>query len=435
MRAPFSASTVAAALAAAATVASSAAHAQLPSASAAALGVGDNYTARARGFAAVSWNPAGLGLRDNPRWSLAVLPVRGVGGLGPVGYGDITEYGGELLGDSVKNAWLRRVTESGRERGGAGGDVTYLALSVGRVGFQLSTRAEGMLDIPPDGVELLLVGNAGRTGEPRDLRLAGASVDAAVASTAALSYAQPLPLRLGTAPDQQASVGVTLKYTVGHAFVRGRDAGTALTARPLEVNIAFPVVQSDTSYDDFTAGSGVGLDLGAAWQGGRWSVGVAAHNIVSTFEWDASKLYYRPAEAFFDIDTSTTNFDALPFDSLGAGALRDDVTGFRFRPMLSAGAAVRVGNRTTLSADVRSGVGDGFGTEPDLHVGVGAEYRPVGWLPLRVGAASLTGGYHLAGGVGVEAGPLNLAASVARRKTDALGDGAIAMFGVSFGGR
>ncbi|HKG93153.1 MAG TPA: hypothetical protein VKA84_14710 [Gemmatimonadaceae bacterium] len=411
------------------------ARAQLPSASAAALAVGDNYIARARGFAAVAWNPAGLGMRDNPRWSLAVLPVRGVGGLGPVGYGDIADHGGELLPNEVREEWLRRVTESGRERGGAAGDITYAALSVGRVGVQLSTRAEGLVDVPPDGVELLLFGNAGRTGEPRDLRLAGASVDAVVSSTAAVAYAQPVPLRLGSAPDQRAAVGLTLGYTVGHAFVRGRDAGTALTARPLEVDIKFPVVQSDTSYDDFQVGSGVGLDLGAAWQGGRWSVALSTQNLVSTFAWDESKLYYRRGAAFFDIDTSSTNFDPLPFDSLGAGVLRQGVLDFRFKPMLRLGAAFRANDRTVLSADFHQKLSDGFGTEPDTHAGLGAEYRPVRWLPLRAGAAALTGGYLVSGGLGVELAAFNLAASIARRQTDALGSGAIAMFGVSFGGR
>src|SRR5919199_3719364 len=57
--------------------------AQLPSASAVALGSGDNYTALARGYNAVAWNPAGLAMPGNPGFSLTILPVRGSGGLRP----------------------------------------------------------------------------------------------------------------------------------------------------------------------------------------------------------------------------------------------------------------------------------------------------------------------------------------------------------------
>src|SRR5919206_4656656 len=57
--------------------------AQLPSASAVALGTGDNYTALARGYNAVAWNPAGLAMPGNPGFSLTILPVRGSGGVGP----------------------------------------------------------------------------------------------------------------------------------------------------------------------------------------------------------------------------------------------------------------------------------------------------------------------------------------------------------------
>jgi len=40
--------------------------AQTPNASAAATGLSGAFTARARGYDAVAWNPANLGFRDNP---------------------------------------------------------------------------------------------------------------------------------------------------------------------------------------------------------------------------------------------------------------------------------------------------------------------------------------------------------------------------------
>src|SRR5690348_14710902 len=57
--------------------------AQLVSASAASLALGDNYTALARGINAVAWNPAGLGMPDNPFVSFA-FAGRGAAGTDPI---------------------------------------------------------------------------------------------------------------------------------------------------------------------------------------------------------------------------------------------------------------------------------------------------------------------------------------------------------------
>ena len=121
--------------------------AQLPSASGAALGVADNFTAQARGYHAVAWNPAGLGLAGNPGFSLALLSVRGIAGLGPVTVSELADRQGELLPDEVKADWLQRITEEGGQSGSIGGDVTYLALSIGRVGLQASTVVRGRVKI------------------------------------------------------------------------------------------------------------------------------------------------------------------------------------------------------------------------------------------------------------------------------------------------
>ena len=48
-----------------------AATAQLPNASPVATGVGGAYTARARGYDAVAWNPANLGMPNNPGFALS----------------------------------------------------------------------------------------------------------------------------------------------------------------------------------------------------------------------------------------------------------------------------------------------------------------------------------------------------------------------------
>ncbi|MBI4408497.1 MAG: conjugal transfer protein TraF, partial [Gemmatimonadetes bacterium] len=290
------------------------ARAQLPSASARALGLGDNYAALARGYAAVAWNPANLGMPGNPSFSIALLPLRGTAGLDPITLSDLKEFEGDTVPFARREQWLAEITAEGNESGRSGAEVTYLALSAGRFGFQISTALRTTADIGPDAAELILFGNAGRTGQPQNLDLAGSRFDLVATSSAAVSYAHPLALELGPLPDQHFAVGATLKYVMGHLLASGQDEGSSLTSTP-ELDISFPVIETDVEGASGNAGSGWGLDVGAAWQGGMFGASLAIHNLVKTFEWDEDQLVMRRGEVLFTQDTSFTDFETtLPLD-------------------------------------------------------------------------------------------------------------------------
>jgi hypothetical protein len=410
---------IALALVLAAVVTARPADAQLPSASAAALGMGDNYTVMARGINAPAWNPAGLGMPGNPRFSFSLLPVRGYAGLDPVTLSDVAEYDGVLIPDATKELWLQRITASGSQQGQAGADITAAALSIWRFAVHVGAQTHTVVNLSPDAAEILLFGNAGRTGEPRDFVFDGSQVDAFITSTAALSYAQPIPLRFGSWNEQRFSLGVTVKRTTGHGYVHGRDLGSTLTADPLEVDIAFPIVQTDSTFEDSDGnyGRGMGLDIGAAWTGGPWRAAVTVKNVFHNFSWDTSKMYYRPGTARFDADDSSdTEFDVRPYSEAPA-AIRETVEAQTFEPVVSFGGAYAM-SRITVSADLRQRVGDGIHTGPKSHIGFGLEARPVRFLPIRLGAAKVTGGTQLGAGAGLEFGGFNLGVSAGRRTTE-----------------
>lgn len=401
-----------------------AAAAQLPSPSPRALGMGDNYTASARGFEAVSWNPAMLGMADGPRNSFTVLPVRGVAGLDPVTLADFKDFEGQFVPASVREQWLTRIEGEGTEQGTVGLDATYLALQIGRVGFQVASSARAVADLSPGAAELLLFGNAGRTGQPRSFDLNGSSIASQAVTTVALSYGIPL----GNSSDGTGAVGITAKYTMGHMLMLASDQGSQLTATPT-VDLDFPVVGTSTDEFELDNGNGFGLDIGFAVQRGRMTVAGAIQNVVNTFGWNDTKLTYREGSATFDGNVKESDFDEQPLANAPA-ALRGLVDDARFKPVLAAGLAVEASRKLTISADVRSRVGDT--TMPDvakLHAGIGAEFRPVSVLSLRAGGALLTGGFQIGGGVGLNIGPLNLAASIVSRDTD-LGKDMITMFSV-----
>lgn len=405
------------------------ADAQLPNPSPAALGMAGNYSAIASGYAALAWNPAGLALRGSPGFSLTILPVSGGARTDPLSFGDIEPYTDEFVPADVRAEWLERITRSGGLRGTADAGLTYVAMNMGRWGFQVGSRARGGIDLTPDVAELILFGNAGRTGEPHDFVLGGSSMDVSVTSTVAIGYAHPIAVAFGPLPNQRLSVGAALKYTVGHALLKGQDRGGGLSNDPLALVIEFPFVYTDPDAAGLDRGHGFGLDLGAAWEGGPLRVAAVLQNVFNTFRWDESHLVHQPGRALFNEETSLSALETQPF-AAAPSAVRASVEELGYEPALTIAVAGRPDDTLTLTAELRRQFGEGLDIGPRTHMGVGAEYRPTPNLPLRAGVALVSGGAELAGGIGVALGRVELAGSAAYRSSD-FGSGLVGMLGVS----
>ena len=407
-----------------------AAAAQLPDPSAASVGLGNNYLARARGFAAPAWNPANLGLSGNPRFSFTLLPMTYAADVGPISLSDLAQYGGVELPTAIRDNWLARIEQNGGQRGRVGGGVTYIAVSRRRFAFQLSTAADGDINLAPGAVEALLYGNVGRTGDARELAMTGSKLSASVTTTAALSYARAIDFVQG-----RLSIGVTSKYIVGNALVHGEDRGSRIAAGGSRVDVSFPIVMANDLGSTFgNHGSGMALDVGAAFEAGPLSGGVVLQNIASTFAWNASDFAYRPIEAFYAADTSYSSTDvSLPLDSAPPD-VQAWVTGQRFRPTLAVGGAIHVSRKLTLSADARGQLKRGMRSADRSHVGIGAELRLIPFLPIRLGGAMIPAGHLIAGGFGLEAGPANITVGMQSRTVGNQSAPAAAL-AVSFGAR
>lgn len=407
--------------------ASSDAGAQLANASAATLGVGGNATATARGFEAVSVNPAGLAMPGSG-FSLAVLPVQLRSGIDPITLGDLAEVEGTVVPAGTKERWLAGVAEKGGQSGNVGVELSQMALTLGNWGFQLSTLASGRMQLAPDAVELMLYGNAGRTGSPGDFSLGGSTLEGFAVSTAGVSYAVPLVSSAG-----EMAAGATLKYSVGHAVGLARDRGSAVGSDPLQVGVEFPALHTDPDASSFDNGSGVGLDLGFQVERDRLSLGAAVHNVFHTFGWDAESLLYVPGSALLEQGNNRTDVEERPGAEAPA-ALRSALEEMTFGPTLAVGAGYDVRRELTLVADARKRFGDGLDVGPELHLGAGVEYRPHPVIQLRGGGAAITDGVQYGGGATLVMGPLHLSAAVASRRGD-LDDTLLGQLTLSLGDR
>lgn len=395
-------------------------------ASAAAAAMGGAYTAVARNFNAPAWNPANLGQAGNARLSLAISPQLGLG-TGPVTGADLADYAGVLVPSTVRESWLQRIEANGGQDVGGAIDVTPLAFSLGRLAVSATTtlRADGV--VPPAFAELLLFGNAGRTGAPRDYALGGLNLDANLTSTIAVAYGR----RLALIPLPDFSVGVTGKYVVGHALASMLDNGSALTSDPLAVAVDVPVVLTDTA--SATNGSGMGLDVGVAFRLGTMRVGATVKDLVSTFAWTTDRLYYVPVQARFDASGSSSAPEGIqPLANAPADLqdrLRRRVAQATVAPTVAVGIALPMSKAVTVAADLRQRLGDGLEVGARTQLGLGAELRLLPFLPLRAGVSTLGDGMRYSGGLGLELGVVNLQLAGAVLQAEGRSDTAV---GVTF---
>lgn len=401
--------------------ASSTASAQQANPSAAAFGMGDNYTALARNHEAVAWNAASLGLPGSKKFSLSLMGVSSNLAFSPVAITDFLGTG--TLSRATRDAWLTAIRTDGTQRGDGTASVNFLSMNVGRLGLQLSGLLTSRVDLNADAMEALLYGNAGATGQPRNLSFAGSGLRAAGLITAAAGFSVPLPSDAGASN----AIGITGKMVQGAFGAMAQDAGTAVT--PNNINVRFPLVH--TSADDIgRGGSGIGADVSFVRQTRTTTIAATVHNAMNSFAWDGATMVARNGTLSFDGTTNSADFDEQAF-STAPLELRSSLEAYVFKPSVSAGLARRMNSVTMVTADVRRQLGDQTSIliGPRMHAGVGFDFRGLGFLPIRGGVAYETEGYALSAGTELRLGPLGLGVSARYRKV-----GGANAFGVMFSG-
>lgn len=381
--------------------------AQLPNASAAAFAMGGNYTALAKGYEAIAWNPANLAMPGRPFFSIGLGIAGGSAGMDPIDISALNAFSGKVIDSATRVAWIDKVRIAGAQRIKIDGGITPIALSLGPVGLQLGLSNYSNVNLSPDAWEAVLFGNGGRTGgQPKALDFTGTSVRGGAISAGGLSFALPIPINLtnGFLANEHAAIGITGKYVMGHWLVVAQDNGSTIPSGASDILLNLPVIVPDTSHDFLTPlANGAGADLSLAWSGGPWKVGMLAENVFSTFQWDTTELAFRPGTGTFNVNTNTTNFDQQPY-SLAPQSLKDIVTKQRFKPAIAIGAAFQLMNSLTLTADMKKQTGgdEAIVIGPRSRFGVGAEWRVLPFIPLRGGVATVTDGWQAGAGFGVQ---------------------------------
>jgi hypothetical protein len=410
--------------------------AQVSSASTAGLGMGENFTAAARGVDAVAWNPSALGLRRDRGSAIVLMTMRGSSGLGPVGLGDVAAWSNTVVPEGVKRDWLTRILADGGQQGTGGGEITWLAAALGPFAVHASSSARALADVSPGVAELLLFGNVGEAGQIRSLDLSGSSLDVTAYSAAGLSVGLPL-LRNAT----RVSIGATVKYVVGHGMASGENSTGSTTVNPAAVTAEFPLVHTDFENGSISAdnGHGLGVDVGASIAAGAFTLTGVVQNVMNNFEWDRAALQYRPLSFALTRDTAITQTESVPFASAPA-ELQARVLNRTFEPVYAGGIAWQYGPDVLYTVDVRFTRDDGIRIGPTRHIGGGMEFELLEWLPLRLGGAMISmgedaDGWQAGAGFGLALGRFRLSASGLRRSAGRYGTTTMLMFSLIGAGR
>lgn len=383
--------------------------AQLPRTTARALGMLQSQTAAARGYEAIVWNPALLGMPGRPGFSLSLPQGALAAWSNAFSAGDILKYEGDTLTTADKDTILAKIPLDRRVAIGGTADVMAVALTIGNFGLSVSGAGDVRAEVSRDFAELLLFGNITRRAPSSPPYDADSSAAAGWGgATVALAYGLPLHV-----PTGQLAVGATIKLTQGIAVAGLQDLGSFLRTNPFEAEgrVHALYVNPDSGIGN---GFGVGADLGIAYElisGLR--LGLAIENVFSIMSWNEDALLYQRREyrLFQDGDTYTdsviSEIDETPYDASDPLqlALRDSVLGrATFPTRVRAGAQLALGP-VLLAGDAMVQLKRGLVAGETARLGVAAEL-PLKVVAVRGGLASDFSGLSVGGGLGLQGGPV-----------------------------
>ena len=399
-----------------------------------AMGLGQSYTALARGPEAVFWNPANLAIGGDTglQWNLVGLGASLVTENNSFSVGDYNDNftdDGHLITDKVKRGLLSDIPGDGLklnvdvEPSGAllvpiNGGVAFSLPGQMRSAVALGFTAGFEGEIPKDMVDLLLFGN--EFNRQYDI----AKWDGSGWAVGSLNWAVAKPLMpTALAPHlSEFAAGATAKLMFGaYAETLRSDGGFISRIDGADLD-AYILTQ-------YGGGTGFGLDLGVAGvlKDKKTSFSVGLLNLLDTMSWgnstqqDSIFASARDLKAtdFLDVKGSIENIlnkenvpddcdEEVPGDCDADFHKEVGEESFsRSLPaMLRIGVAHQLDERLTLAGNWDQAFSEGFGTSTTPRLSVGAEYRLVEWLPARFGLS--VGGRGSSTSLGFSFGPFDL---------------------------
>jgi hypothetical protein len=341
--------------------------------SARSVAMGGAHIGLASGVDAARYNPANLGLASHRSTGIEFVGVGANVSNNAFTLADYNKYTGAFLTTEDKADILSKIPEDGL-RLSADVEATAMAISAGPFAFNVIGVGVADVNLNRDIFELVLNGNTFAD----TISVDGSYSEAISYASAGLSFGMPVY----TNGSRQLSVGVTGKY------LRGLAIEQVIELQGMMATYATGYAgQGSLIAQTATGGSGYALDLGAALKlNNSYTAGIKMENVVSKLTWDKETEEHG---YLFNFDTMTV--DNMEDDYVVSDDYSRDIDAFEttLPSTMTVGIANTAG-RLVWAVDYQQKFRTDNGTSTKPRLAVGAEWSPIGILPLRVGYA--TGG-------------------------------------------
>ncbi|MBN1780948.1 hypothetical protein JW948_07490 [bacterium] len=338
-----------------------------------ALGMGSAYTALARGVHAADWNPANLGLPDNPKFSMSFIAAGAQIGNNSFTQGMYNKYVGKALSRSDVADIMSSIPDGGL-RFGARGAVRALSFSVNRFAVTIGGDFGGYANIEKTIFEFIFEGNE----LYRDYNMD--DIDGGGEGVGLLGFSYGDQIEADWA--EILTVGGRLNFLYGFGYAKIEKSQFDVRFDDFGFNI-------HGDYEARTASGNMGwsLDAGSCARiNDKLTVGVTLSNLLGNLSWDKD---IKQVMGYIDADS----VDALDFeekegeeDLVADSSWSEDGSRFstRLPVQLRMGAMYEEGD-FIMTADYAQGFGTSAWMNAVPQFSFGTEWRRVKWLPLRMG--------------------------------------------------
>ncbi len=418
-----------------------------------AMGLGQAYTALARGPESAFWNPANLALSGNSKFHWDLLGV-GVSVFAENNSFSVTTYNDNFtdsnssvspngkkyyISPADKNDILSDIPGEGLKMNvdidpllAAGIPINGgVAFSVGdyqsAISIGLTTGFEG--EIPKDMFELFLFGN--EFGEAYDI----SDWDGSGWAMATINFSGAkafMPAQLKSYLSE-LTAGGTLKLSLGSYAEITESGGSGLISRVNGADLDSYLITRSAGLDfgsnilrdkpkPSLGGTGFGLDFGVAGvtKNRKATFSVGFLNLLDTFSWSTDSrqdsLFVQANNLritrFADEDSRSIEDVLDNGDVDGDGdtdfnkLISEDSFSRSLPAMMRLGIAYQVQPKLTVVGNWDQAFSSGFGIETTPRLAGGVEYRLVDWFPMRFGLS--LGGRSSGSSIGFAFGPFVL---------------------------
>lgn len=342
-----------------------------------AVAMGGAYTGLAKGVYAPLYNPANIGLSGYRQIGIELAGICAELSNNSFTLDDYNDYTDVILTEEDKSTILGKIPAKGLKIT-TDIETSVMSLSIGPVVLSFNGNAAAEVNLGKDALELFM---KGKNDFDDSFSFDGKYNEAIAYASAGLSYGTSIY----KSSTRQLALGTTFKYIRGFGYGKL----TEFSGRRVDTLTSGYEGEGTMIAQTATGGSGYAVDIGAALKlSDSYTAGVAFINILSSITWNKdteehrSYFQFNTIETLDDIDIEGSDEDPIQIPSFKSNL-----------PTVMKVGLANTSGKLLWAVDWEQGFKQAAGASSKPRLSAGAEYRLIGFLPLRAG-------YSIGGGKG-----------------------------------